>query len=163
MTTTGGTTNIYDLEKENRVIVDQENIHELVSGLQKVSKTGITQLHSRDISMTTDKNVQDLESLPSYIPPDRQQSQQYHLDKENDYENDPTDNQINKMKTFYDELQMPLFIAVLYFVFQLPAYKKYVLYFIPLLSADGNFNLYGYIFNSLFFALFYCVLSKIKI
>ena len=65
------------------------------------------------------------------------------------------------MDVLYDELQIPILIAVLYFTFQLPVVRKNLFKFLPsLFSKDGNPNLSGYITNSLIFGALYFGLTK---
>jgi len=150
-----GTTNIMELNE--KVLVDKDNIHELVSGLQQVSKTGITQLSSRDISMSTENHTQDLESIPTHVP------QQYYQQRQEEAYDSHDDDYMLPVKTFYDEFQMPLFISVLYFVFQLPFYKKYVLLLFPAFAApDKSFNLFGYLFSSFLFSFIFFLINKLQ-
>ena len=61
----------------------------------------------------------------------------------------------------FNELQIPIIIALLYFLFQLPAIKKYSKAMMPFLfKEDGNPNLYGYVVNSIMFASMVYVLLK---
>ena len=57
-----------------------------------------------------------------------------------------TNNQYNRLDDFYNNLQTPLLLALLYFIFQLPIIKKYLFKFLPnLFGKDGNQNIYGHI------------------
>uniref|UniRef100_A0A6C0B0E1 Uncharacterized protein n=1 Tax=viral metagenome TaxID=1070528 RepID=A0A6C0B0E1_9ZZZZ len=145
------------------VTLDQTTINQIVSGLQQASSTGATQLQSRDISRSTDSITHDAHVQPNYIPP------QTNID----YITDQPDNndiiqQYNKESKYgdnldqlYDEIQIPLLISVLYFLFQLPIFKRYLYRFFPVLfSKDVNINIYGYIFTSILFGLLYYLLSK---
>ena len=146
------------------VTLDQTTIHQIVSGLQQASSTGATQLQSRDISRTTDVVMQDPQVQPNYIPP--QSNVDYISQQENNHD---IIQQYNKQQTYsdhidqvYDEMQIPLLICVLYFLFQLPICKRYLYrYFPALFSNDGNSNIYGLLFTSVLFGLLYYILSKI--
>jgi hypothetical protein len=146
------------------VSLDQSTINQIVNGLQQASSTGATQLHSRDIPMNTSSIIQDPQVQPNYIPPANN----------NDYigeyeENDDIINKYNKgaqytdkLDQIYDELQTPILLSIMYFLFQLPFFKKLLYKFFPaLFLKDGNINLFGYIFNSTFFGLVYYILSKV--
>ena len=62
----------------------------------------------------------------------------------------------------YNEGQLPLIIALVYFLFQLPIIKKYNKNLLPFMfKIDGNPNLYGYIFNSILFASMIYILLKV--
>ena len=67
-----------------------------------------------------------------------------------------TQNNMDYAEKIYQEFQMPILVAILFFLYQLPAVKKYIHKIIPsLFNKDGNPNFYGYIFNSIFFAMMY--------
>jgi len=145
------------------VALDQTTINQIVNGLQQASSTGATQLQSRDISRSTETITHDAQIQPNYIPP------QTNIDYINEYENnaDIIENYNKQAKygdsldQLYDEIQIPLLISVLYFLFQLPIFKRYLYKFFPVLfSKDVNINIYGYIFTSILFGLLYYSLSK---
>ena len=148
------------------VSLDQSTISQIVNGLQQASSSGMTTLQSRDIPRTTDAIVQDPQIQPNYIPPV----------KEEDYIKDYTDtedivsgykrqeNYNNHLDNLYNEIQIPLMIGILYFLFQLPIFKKYLFKYFPILFfKDGNVNIYGYLFTSVLFALFYYLISKVVV
>jgi hypothetical protein len=145
--------------------LDQHTISQIVNGLQQASVTGATQLQSRDIPRNTENITHDVEVQPDYIPNDPN-NQEYI--KENDdnediiYEHNRRDNQRDKLDQLYEEIQIPLLLAVLYFLFQLPIFKKYLFLYFPILfSKDGNININGYLFTSIIFGLLYYMLHKI--
>ena len=56
------------------------------------------------------------------------------------------------MDMLLTEIQIPLFIAILYFVFQLPVINSLLLKyfsFLAIYDIDGNFNLIGLILKSI--------------
>jgi hypothetical protein len=144
--------------------LDQTTINQIVTGLQQAGSTGVTQLPSRDIPRTTETIVNDPYIQPNYIPPPIQKdyiSEDQQLnDMIHNYNKDvKTSNSIDEM---YEELQTPILIAVLFFLFQLPFFKKILFTYIPgLFSKDGNYNINGYVFISMLFGLIYYVFSKI--
>lgn len=144
--------------------LDQTTINQIVSGLQQASSTGVTQLPSRDIPRNTDTIVQDPYIQPNYIPPPPIR----------DYINeDETAEKImgnynrnlknsNALDDMYSEIQTPLLLAVLFFLFQLPFFKKSLLSYVPaLFLKDGNYNINGYIFMSILFGLIYYTINKL--
>lgn len=146
------------------VSLDQTTIQQIVNGLQQASSTGATQLPSRDIPRNTEAIMQDPQIQPTYIPP---VSTKDYITEEED--NEDIINNYNKREQYgdsldqlYDEIQTPLLIAVLYFLFQLPIFKRYLYKFFPaLFSKDGNINLYGFVFTSSLFGILYYFLSKV--
>ena len=147
----------------SNVSLDQTTIQQIVNGLQQASSTGATQLPSRDIPRSTESIMQDPQVQQNYIPP---ASTKDYITEEED--NEDIINNYNKNEKYgdsldqlYDEIQIPLLIAVLYFLFQLPIFKRYLYKFFPaLFSKDGNVNLFGFIFTSALFGMLYYLLSK---
>lgn len=148
------------------VSLDQTTINQIVTGLQQASSTGATQLQSRDIPRTTENIIQDPQVQPNFIPTESNN------DYITEYENNEdiiqnykrTQSQGDSLDQLYDEIQIPLLIAVLYFLFQLPIFKRYLFKFFPaLFFKDGNINLYGYVFTSTLFGMLYYLLSKVMV
>ena len=146
------------------VSLDQTTIQQIVNGLQQASSTGATQLPSRDIPRNTESIMHDPQVQQNYIPP---ASTKDYITEEEDNEdiiNNYNKNEKNNdnLDQLYNEIQIPLLIAVLYFMFQLPIFKRHLYRFFPVLfSKDGNINLYGFIFTSSLFGMLYYVLSKV--
>ena len=79
-------------------------------------------------------------------------------DIDNYYKNEQ---QQHSLDAIYDELQAPLLLAVLYFLFQLPFFKKNVFRYLPFLChSDGNYNFNGLVFTCGLFGFIYYSLSK---
>ena len=145
---------------QNSLSLDQSTISQIVNGLQQASLAGATTLPSRDIPLHTEQLTSDPQVQANYIPPPVPK----------DYINDTNDDITNYYKTekmdssldaIYDELQAPLLLAVLYFLFQLPIFRKNVFKFLPFLChSDGNFNFNGLIFTCALFGFIYYSLSK---
>ena len=108
------------------VSLDQTTINQIVNGLQQATLAGTTQLPSRDIPMTTNNLSADPQVIPNYIPPPPQ-----NMDYIKNYEQtSDMINQYNKGKQMndslddmYNEIQTPILLSVLYFLFQLPFFK----------------------------------------
>jgi hypothetical protein len=147
------------------ITLDQTTINQIVNGLQQASATGATQLPSRDIPMTTTGHSNDPQIQPNYVPPP-----QNNIDYIKNYEQ--TSDMINEynknarhqdsIDDMYNEIQTPLLLAVLYFLFQLPFFRKFLFQYFPaLFSKDGNFNINGFLFTSVLFGLLFYSLNKI--
>ena len=133
------------------VELSQTTIAELVSGIQKMSNSGNTSLPTRDIPMSESGVAIDETVRPNYVPPSN------NTDYINDYisnesilrDHEKSETTTKNVEDLYDELQTPVLAAMLYFLSQMPATKKYETRFIPgLFNTDGNMNLYGLMFNS---------------
>jgi hypothetical protein len=145
--------------------LDQTTINQIVSGIQKASISGATQLPSRDIPMMTTGISNDPQVQPNYVPPP-----QNNIDYIKNYE-DTSDivenysknyNQQNSLDDMYNEMQTPLLLAVLYFLFQLPFFRKFLYTYLPaLFSNDGNLNINGFMFTSVLFGLLFYIFNKV--
>jgi hypothetical protein len=145
--------------------LDQNTINNIVSGIQQASIAGVTQLPSRDIPTTTNHIAQDPQIQPNYVPPPPPQHSDYisSYEDNDDIVNNYNDKhkQSTSLDNMYDELQTPLLLAVLFFLFQLPFFKKYLFAYLPMMFLnDGNYNIYGFVFMSTFFAFIYYLLNK---
>ena len=147
---------------------NQKLMNELVSGVQRASMTGMTALPSRDIPRDTNIMMQDAQVQPTYVP-----QPQRHVDYIQDHETSATlervmhqntrgSNRADALEVFYEEVQSPLMLAILYFAFQLPAVKRYMFRYLPsaLFNADGNANLTGLIATSAMFGLSFYMTQK---
>ena len=62
----------------------------------------------------------------------------------------------------YNELQTPILLGVLYFLFQLPIFKKLLYQTFPsLFMNDGNLSINGYIFYSALFSIVFYFLNRL--
>jgi hypothetical protein len=124
-------------------------------------------LPSRDIPVDTTQYLNDEQVQPNYIP-----MQKLTSDYIKDYEDE---NEINVKEyrqkkhreslidTLFTELQTPIFIAILFFIFQMPMintlmYKN--LSFLKIYNSDGNANFYGLFIKSVLFGALYYGFSK---
>ena len=65
------------------------------------------------------------------------------------------------MEDVYNEFQTPLLLAVLYFLFQLPFFRKILFNYMPFLFLqDGNLNINGFLFKSVLFGLIFYIIDK---
>jgi len=146
--------------------LDQSTINQIVNGLQQASANGGTQLSSRDIPMITTEHSNDPQVHPNYVPPpppngDYIQNYEESSDMINTYNKQMQDR--NSLDEMYNEIQTPILLAVLYFLFQLPFVRKILFTYIPFLfSIDGNFNINGYLFTSVLFGLVFYSFNKLS-
>ena len=147
----------------------QQNVmNELVNGLQRASASGMTNLPSRDIPMNTTGMMNDSQINPNYVP------QNYRKEENDDYISQHEEEEINEakysnhvrntdtMEDIYKLIQVPLLVGILYFAFQLPVFRKYMLKYIPsVFNVDGNYNISGLVFVSALFGLGYFGLTKV--
>lgn len=140
--------------------LDQSTISQIVNGLQQASIVGATSLPSRDIPQNTQQLMNDPAIQANYVPPPPENQTDYIKDEDTNYTY--REESINSsLDSVYDEIQAPLLLAVLYFIFQLPIMRKLIFQYIPFLcSNDGNYNLNGLLFTSGLFGFIYYSLTK---
>ena len=146
----------------------QNMMNELVNGLQRASASGMTNLPSRDIPMNTMGMMSDAQVKPNYVPQynQKEEVEDYINRHEKDAMNEEAYlKQVNRedsMENIYKLIQIPLLVSILYFAFQLPVFRKYVLKYIPsLFNADGNYNISGLVFVSVLFGSSYFGLTHV--
>ena len=125
-------------------------------------------LPSRHIQHDTTQYAQDEQVQPNYIP-----KEQISKDYVREYE-EFTDKNIQHHERERDrnqniddiltDLQVPIFVSILYFMFQLPIINAYIFKrfsFLSIYNDDGNFNFYGLVFKSWIFGSIYYMVTKI--
>jgi hypothetical protein len=156
-------------QQQQMQMPQQQNVmNELVNGLQRASASGMTNLPSRDIPMNTTGMMNDAQINPNYVP------QNYRKEETDDYISQHEEeaiseakyanhvNNVDTMENIYKLIQVPLLVGVLYFAFQLPVFRKYMLKYIPsVFNSDGNYNISGLIFVSALFGLGYFGLTRV--
>jgi Fe2+ transport system protein B len=124
-------------------------------------------LPSRHIQQDTTQYAQDEQVQPNYIPKEHS-SRDYVRDYEEftdrnirKHENENQRNQ--QIDDILTDLQVPIFVSILYFMFQLPIINAYIFKrfsFLSIYNDDGNFNFYGLVFKSWIFGSIYYMVTK---
>lgn len=139
-----------------------ENAANINSVLERARETGSLSLPSRDIPMNSSQIVQDSQALPDYIP----------SSKSGDYIEELVDieelqekrrkerNKDDSLEELYRELQVPIFIGILFFIFNLPVTSKlFHKYFTFGHNDSGSLNLQGHLVKSFLFASIYYIFN----
>jgi hypothetical protein len=150
-------------------------MNEVMQGVQRASANGMTMIPTRDIPMNPNAFTHDDQARPNYVPQPPPASQ-YHdgAGGGGDYIKEHTSmesivranarqsNQIDTIEANYYDLQMPILLGVLYFIFQMPVFRAQLLHFLPsLFGEDGNFKMIGLTATSAMFAGTFFVIMKI--
>ena len=148
------------LNSEKEVAPALQNIDytsKLNSTLKDIGNGNPLQLPSRDIPQNTASINNDVNVQPNYIPPNNNDYIANHVTPDEIIQQNREKEVINdKTEEFYETIQMPLLVGLLFFIFQLPFIRKNLFIYLPsLFNKDGNPNLSGYLFNSAIFALLY--------
>lgn len=154
-------------------------MNEVMQGVQRASANGMTMIPTRDIPMNPNSFTHDDQARPNYVP----QPKSVHFsdgvdagagDSDFDYIKDHTSmesiisanaresNQLDTLESIYYDIQMPILVGVMYFIFQMPIFRAQLLHFIPsLFGDDGNFKMIGLTATSAMFALIFFVIMKL--
>lgn len=146
--------------------LSQEEASNLVNGLQKASQAGVLTLPSRDIPMVNSQVNMDQEARVNYVPQPQSTEPDYIGNTQSADEIIAHSNKIKSredtMDSIYDEIQTPLLIAIMFFIFMIPSVRAFMFKSFPmLLQTDGNPTLGGYVYIAGMFGLIYYVLSKL--
>jgi len=145
----------------------KEMINEVSSSIQQVGQDGSTSLPSRDIPRDTFQHATDVQVNADHIPIE---------DKMRDYIGEYDDTQAviqkhvqeaqekDRLDHIYHEIQHPLLIMMLYFLFQLPIVNATLHKFMPkLFNKDGNPSIGGLMMKTFVFgASFYGIIKSIS-
>ena len=148
---------------KNLAELSKDSINKIIQGLQDASQSGSTNLPSRDIPIMTEQIMHDNSARPNFVPSPPAEKANYIQDEETmeTLIKQKRNQHKNNMDNFYDEIQTPLLIMILFFIFQLPTFKKSMLNNFPLFFfRTGNYNLKGMIFNTILFGGFYYLIMK---
>lgn len=134
---------------------------------QMLAQMPTQRLPSRDIPRDATGYLHDEQVQANYIP-QKNVSSDYVRDYEdmtekNRIEYERKKKQENRFDMILTELQTPIFIAVLFFFFQLPSVNSYIfknLAFLAIYDIDGNFNFNGLLLKSLVFGSLYYIVTK---
>lgn len=126
-------------------------------------------LPSRDIPMNTLEFQHDAEVQQNYIPPVKLTSdyiREYEKTSQRNIEmHEKRKRQEEVAQDWFSQLQVPILVAILYFVFQMPIVNT-LLRKIPLLhlyKEDGHFNLTGLLFKSMVFGMLFYFMQTASI
>jgi hypothetical protein len=163
-----GVTNINDLPSNENVKLDIKenkntvNMSEIFKEIQGSGQSG--NIPSRDIPMNKNNVLLDEPSKPNYVP-----EHDFYID-EDEFESSAdiietkrkSDNKKASIETMYEELQVPILLGVIYFLFQLPIFNDTMAKYLQFtFNIDGGINLSGIVFKSVLYAILYYVLTKV--
>lgn len=152
------------MQHSHEPMMNQQLTHEQIIQLQQQQPQ---HLPSRDIPQDPTSYSNDEEVQPNYVPKPKNHvdfvSEEEIMTERNLREYEARLKKENKMDMLLTEIQIPLFIAILYFVFQLPVINSLLLKyfsFLAIYDIDGNFNLIGLILKSILFGNVYYMFNQ---
>jgi len=144
--------------------VKTSDLNKFVTGVQDAAAAGVLNLPARDIPQSQNHITQDAQIQPNFVPPSHQGDYigQGQTNEEIIRRNAAKTQQKDSLDQMYDNLQTPLLLAVIYFIFQLPIVHKNMLRMLPgLFKQDGHPTLSGYVLTSISFASMYVTLTQV--
>ena len=112
--------------QQPKMNINEDKMKNFSKNIQKAASVGALQLQSRDIPQNQSHLTQDSQAQPSFVPDTQENDYIGNMQTQNDIikYHDIKKSQDNKIDDIYNNIQTPLLIAVLYFVFQLPVIKS---------------------------------------
>lgn len=171
----GGGSGIYspnmESQQQQQQTVPSYIMNDVLQGVQKASANGMTMIPTRDIPMNPNSFTHDEQARPNYIPPfegggggaDGRDYINEHATMEGIVrDNARSQNKMDSLEAIYYDLQIPILLGIMYFIFQMPVFRAQLLHFLPsLFASDGNFNIMGLTATSAMFSVCFFVIMKI--
>lgn len=145
-------------------------MNEVMQGVQRASANGMTMMPTRDIPMNPNSFMHDDQARPNYVPDQRSVHFQDGIDYIKDHTsmesivraNARQSNQLDTVEAIYYDIQIPVLVGVMYFIFQMPVFRAQLLHFLPtLFGEDGNFKMIGLTTTSAMFAVILLIIMKL--
>ena len=110
--------------------IHQKQMNQFITGLQQATASGLTSLPVRDVPTNQEFLVRDMQMKPNYVPQAPAGMNDYiseHKSNEDMIKEYARRQQKDdRLDELYNQLQVPILLAVLYFIFQLPVVRKNV-------------------------------------
>lgn len=158
--------NAIEHTNNNNQNINMNDYNEMISQLQNVNNNSIS-LPTRDIPINPTQVSNDVQVDNNYIPPPANNIDTNYINNQETPDNlIVKEQQLNdyytSLENIYNELQLPLVIMLIYFLFQLPFFKLNSFKFLPFFhTKDGNYNLKGNVFISILFGISFYSFQKI--
>lgn len=150
--------------EESQELQLPENYREMV-----VQQSMGNALPSRDVPIDNSGYMNDEEIQQNFVPK-KEKHVDFLLDYEQELEKqtkkDQEKHRKKMLETIYDEIQLALYVSLLFFIFQTSLFRKMLwnkFMFLPIINNEGNLNLYGIMFKSFLFGLFFYTSQKLAV
>jgi hypothetical protein len=146
-----------EMRQQPEATMNNQPSNQFVSGIQRAISEGALGLPQRDIHSSQNHNTQDHQIQANYIPSHYQNGDyiKEHMSKDEIMRRASMhQSSIQAQDDAYNELQIPLLIFILYFIFNLPFVRKNVFTYLPVFfNKDGNLTGGGHLFHSVGFSI----------
>lgn len=151
--------------------LSQEVVDQLIKGVQRAQETGATRLQSKDIPQDPTQVTLDQQQKTDHVPhqgineaPGEDYIQQMNNIETMISEKQKNANKEETLNQFYDEIQTPILIVVLFFLFQLPFTQQKIRLYLPSLFINNKATLGAYIVQAVMFgSVYYSIKQLISI
>jgi hypothetical protein len=109
-----------------------------------------TELPARDIPRETVTHTTDPQITPTYVPP----KQQDYIEHQPVQYQPPVQTKADKL---LEEFKLPILLAVLYFIFQLPTVHSFIVRVFPSIVSGNELTTFGVMVKSVLFGISYHV------
>ena len=141
--------------------LSKESINQIVQSLQESRND--TYLQNRDVPMDHQQFSHDEQVQPNFVP---ESNIEDYIDDEETIADllkrqEVSQKSQSRLDKIYEELQTPILIMMLYFLFQIPYFKKLTLSKFPgLFLKSGDYNFGGYMLQTTLFGISYYAITK---
>lgn len=149
----------------NSIQLSSTDINKIVEGIQLASSNNMTGLPTRDIPMNQSAITNDPVVQPNHIPKhevgfveefDKTQAVLYKQQMEQKKDS-------KRLNDMYDNLQQPLLLCVIFFIFQLPFINKSLFKYVPsLFLKERNPSFGGYLLKTILFGGAFYSIQKLS-
>ena len=134
-----------------------------IKGNPNISPNSVLRLPSRDMPMNTAQHSQDPNNNSDYIPENKEDYIANNVTLEEAIQKNLINNtNTEKNEKIYSEIQTPLIISIIFFIFQLPifekSFKKHFSYFV---TNEGSMTLNGHLFKCVMVGCFYYLTNRL--
>ena len=152
------------MSTENPFCADNALISQLLTQLNDADAKGATKLPSRDIDMSTTPIQLDAAAQPHYIPPPPPLPLPLPLSSHPSSSSSSSSSRRQRggettdwMEQWYEDIKIPLLLAILYFLFQMGAVRTLLSTWVPsAFFEDGTYTVTGLtLLSALYGAVFY--------
>ena len=140
--------------QQPNIQLSNSDISKIVEGIQMASANNMTALPSRDIPQNQSNITNDPQVQPNHVP---KQEGGFVEEFDNTHarlyqEQMQQKKNAEQLDSFYDKLQIPIMISLIFFIFQLPFLNKLLFRYVPsLFLKEKQLSIGGYVCKTLLF------------
>jgi len=149
---------------------NNDSMNNMLKQVQEASQQGLTNLNS--VQTNNNIPINDAQSTANFVPQQQQQQAplqqntdyiQNHVSSENvDEYNKSLEKQQSVVDCMFNDMKIPIIVALLYYIFEMPSLKNYIFKLFPkFFKNDSNLTTIGMAFKSILFSSVYYSVVKL--